>query len=212
MRNGSLWNNVVFEKEVIFHDFDFETSDLEFWGLETKHLKAHKFVWLGFFFFIIISQLRRLIELKFSQVCYFTYMLRYTNLWEDWSLTNTNSVHSVFNSLWPSLLDASGNCQRPVIILTSVSLHNASHNKPVKNIYSIGHQSCKRMMKEKTSLLQKLIVCFQMPKKGFRPEVFYHHTQTFWWEIIPLSQKLYVTSDGAVSHNVLTINSSSLLV
>ena len=95
-------------------------------------------------------------------------MLRYTNLWEDWSLTNTNSVHSVFNSLWPSLLDASGNCQRPVIILTSVSLHNASHNKPVKNIYSIGHQSCKRMMKEKTSLLQKLIVCFQMPKKGLQ--------------------------------------------
>ena len=30
MRNGSLWSNVVFEKEVIFHEFDFETSDLEF--------------------------------------------------------------------------------------------------------------------------------------------------------------------------------------
>ena len=28
--NGSLWSNVVFEKEVIFHEFDFETSDLEF--------------------------------------------------------------------------------------------------------------------------------------------------------------------------------------
>ena len=25
-----IWSNVVFEKEVIFHEFDFETSDLEF--------------------------------------------------------------------------------------------------------------------------------------------------------------------------------------
>ena len=29
MRNGSLWSDVVFEKEVIFHEFDFETSSLE---------------------------------------------------------------------------------------------------------------------------------------------------------------------------------------
>jgi hypothetical protein len=28
--NGSLWGYIVFEKEVIFHEFDFETSDLEF--------------------------------------------------------------------------------------------------------------------------------------------------------------------------------------
>ena len=30
VRNGSLWSDVVFEKEVIFHEFDFKTSDLEF--------------------------------------------------------------------------------------------------------------------------------------------------------------------------------------
>ena len=30
VRNGSLWGAVVFEKEVIFKEFDFETSDLEF--------------------------------------------------------------------------------------------------------------------------------------------------------------------------------------
>ena len=29
MRNGSLWSNVVFDKEVIFHGFDFENSELE---------------------------------------------------------------------------------------------------------------------------------------------------------------------------------------
>ena len=30
VRSGSLWSNVVFVKEVIFHKFDFETSSLEF--------------------------------------------------------------------------------------------------------------------------------------------------------------------------------------
>ena len=32
VRNGSLCRNVVFEKEVIFQDFDFETSELGFGG------------------------------------------------------------------------------------------------------------------------------------------------------------------------------------
>ena len=30
VRNGSLWSDVVFEKDVIFHEFDLENSDLEF--------------------------------------------------------------------------------------------------------------------------------------------------------------------------------------
>ena len=30
VRNSSLWSEVVFEKEVNFHEFDFETSSLEF--------------------------------------------------------------------------------------------------------------------------------------------------------------------------------------
>ena len=29
VRKGSLGSAIVFEKEVIFHEFDFETSDLE---------------------------------------------------------------------------------------------------------------------------------------------------------------------------------------
>ena len=55
MRNGSLWSEVVFEKEVIFREFDFEISDLDFWGLEIKHLKAYNFVWQGFFFLSLLS-------------------------------------------------------------------------------------------------------------------------------------------------------------
>ena len=30
MRNGSLWSNIVFETEVISHEFDFKTSELDF--------------------------------------------------------------------------------------------------------------------------------------------------------------------------------------
>ena len=42
------------------------------WGFEIKRLQAHNFVCVkGVFSFIVISQLRRPIELKFSKVCYF---------------------------------------------------------------------------------------------------------------------------------------------
>ena len=40
-------------QEVILRKFDFETSNLELiWGLEIKHLKAHKFVWQECFFYL----------------------------------------------------------------------------------------------------------------------------------------------------------------
>ena len=39
MRNSSLWSNIVFEKEVFFHKFDSDTSELD-WGLEIKHLES----------------------------------------------------------------------------------------------------------------------------------------------------------------------------
>ena len=42
-KNVSLWNNVVFKKEVIFR--------IRIWGLKIKRLKAHNFVWQGYFFF-----------------------------------------------------------------------------------------------------------------------------------------------------------------
>ena len=66
-RNGSLWSNVVYEKEVILHKFDFETSEFEF-KVSKSSIKAHNFVWSGVFAIIIISQLWPPTELKFSQV------------------------------------------------------------------------------------------------------------------------------------------------
>ena len=76
----TLWETApseVFEKEVIFHEFDFETSDIEFevskpsiWKHTTPCDKG------SLISFIIISQFRRPNELKFSQVFYSMHMLR----------------------------------------------------------------------------------------------------------------------------------------
>ena len=100
MRNGSLWSDVIFEKEVIFHEFDLETSDLEFEVTKSSIWKHTTSCDQGVFSNIIISQLWRPIELKFSQVCYFMHMLRYTK-WEDWSLTITNTAHVFKPTAYP---------------------------------------------------------------------------------------------------------------
>ena len=56
MRNGSLWNrhNVVFEKEVNFHQFDFKTSVLEFEVSKSSIWKHTTSCDKGGFSFIII--------------------------------------------------------------------------------------------------------------------------------------------------------------
>ena len=61
----------VFEKELILHEFDFETSDLEIEVSKSSIWKHTTSCDKGVFSFIIISQLRRPIELIFSQVVYF---------------------------------------------------------------------------------------------------------------------------------------------
>ena len=64
MRNGSLWNDVVFEKEGIFHEFDFKTSDLEFEVSTSSIWKHTTSCDKGVFSSIInISQLGQPIEL-----------------------------------------------------------------------------------------------------------------------------------------------------
>ena len=44
VRNGSLRSDVVFEKQVIFHEFDVETSSLELKVSKSSIMKAHNFV------------------------------------------------------------------------------------------------------------------------------------------------------------------------
>ena len=55
MRNGSLWSTAFFETEVIFHEFDFETSDLEFEVSKSSILNAHNFVRQGCFYLSLLS-------------------------------------------------------------------------------------------------------------------------------------------------------------
>ena len=63
VRNGSLWSNF---QQIWFRDLKFriEVSKSSIW----KHTTSCD---QGFFSFIVISQLRWPIELKFSQICYF---------------------------------------------------------------------------------------------------------------------------------------------
>ena len=69
MRNGSLLSGVVFEIEVIFHEFDFETSDLEIEGSKpSTQLRVTRLFFL--------SLLPRNFDDRLSSI------LRYTK-WED---------------------------------------------------------------------------------------------------------------------------------
>ena len=117
MRNGSLWSNVVFEKEVTFDELDFETSYLDLEVLKSSIWKHTTLCDKGVFSFIIMSQLRQPIDLKFSQVCYFIHMLRYIE-WEDWSLTITNSVQCLQTG--PQLPVTSGKLWPPLVAKTYV--------------------------------------------------------------------------------------------
>ena len=80
------WSNVVFEKEVIFHKFDFETSELDF---EVSKSSIWKHTTSCVFSFIIISQLRRPIEVKRSQVFLF---YAYVEIQQVRRLSSVNSV------------------------------------------------------------------------------------------------------------------------
>ena len=62
MRNGSLWINVVFEKEVISH------SNIE--RLQVCKCKRTNLCNKGVLYFTILMQLRWPIESKFSEICY----------------------------------------------------------------------------------------------------------------------------------------------
>ena len=77
---------------------DFEVPKSSIW----KHTTSCD---MNVFSFIIISQLRRPIEFKLSQVCYFmhTCMLRY-NKCEDWSMTITKCVQCLWVQVFTGLL------------------------------------------------------------------------------------------------------------
>ena len=113
---------------VIFHEFGFETSSLEFEVSKSSIGKHTTSCDEGnFSSFIVVSQPRRPIEFKFSQVCYwdhgaipfYSYMLRYTKL-EDWFLT-TKSVHC----LNKSILEMRSTSQPNAVCIDTFFLHKS---------------------------------------------------------------------------------------
>ena len=79
-------NGELLMEEVIFHEFDFETSELDFEASKSSIWKHTTLCDKGVFSYIIL-QLRRPVELKFSQVCYFMHICwdtasEKTGLWE----------------------------------------------------------------------------------------------------------------------------------
>ena len=89
MRNGSLWSGVVFEQEVTFHEFDFQTSSLEcevpkssIWKHTTSCDKG-----VLFFHSYLATPTTNQAQI-FTGFNYFMHMLRYSK-WEAWSLTIT---------------------------------------------------------------------------------------------------------------------------
>ena len=92
MRNSSLWSDVVFEKEVIFHEFDFETSRLEFEVSKSSIWKHTTSCDKGVFFFhsYLATPTTNWAQI-FTGLLFYAYVERYTK-WEDWSLTIINSV------------------------------------------------------------------------------------------------------------------------
>ena len=72
----------VFEKEIILatkiFEFDFETSELDFEVPKSSIRKHATLCDKDVLSSIIISQLQRPNDFKFSQVCYFMQMLKYT--------------------------------------------------------------------------------------------------------------------------------------
>ena len=55
MRNGSLWSNVDFQREVIFHEFDLKTSELDF-EVSNSSIWKHTLRVKRVFFLLLLSR------------------------------------------------------------------------------------------------------------------------------------------------------------
>ena len=114
VRNCSLWSNVDFQKEEIFREFDFETSELEFEIPKSSVYKHTTSCDKGVFVSIIISQLQRPIE--FTNFHSFFLFCAYVKIHQVRRLVfdNNQYVQCVFNpeqkyqgftsSLWESAI------------------------------------------------------------------------------------------------------------
>ena len=106
MRNSSPWSNSVFEKEVIFHQFDFETSYLEFEVSISSIWKHTTSCDKGFFLYYYLATLTTDWAQIFTSFVILCIMLKY-NEWEDWFLTITSVFNQTFHLFltWTQKID-----------------------------------------------------------------------------------------------------------
>ena len=118
VQKGSLWSNIVFEKEVISHS---TIKRLKAWSPLLEIWKLTNLCNKSVFSFIILSQLRWPIESTFSQICYFMHMwdtnvhyYYYLVLIKLLCLTvNVRVFHVIHNALLDSRREDSS--QRPFV-------------------------------------------------------------------------------------------------
>ena len=97
VRNGSLWSNVVFEKQAIFHELDFETSDLELRSRNQASASAQLYVTRVFFLSLLSRNFNDRLSSNFHRfvilcICWDTPNVK-TSLWQ---LPNEN----LFTTHW----------------------------------------------------------------------------------------------------------------
>ena len=69
---------------------------IRFWGFKFKHLNAHNFVWQGCFFFHSYIATSTTIWAQIFTGLFYAYV-EIHQVWEDWSLTITNSVQCLYS-------------------------------------------------------------------------------------------------------------------
>ena len=87
-----------------FHRICFRDLRVRFWGREIMHYESTK-LGMGVFSFLVTSQFRRPIELKFSQICYFMIFVDSYTLSEKIGLWNfTKGVNLSLSKLLTELI------------------------------------------------------------------------------------------------------------
>ena len=135
VRNRALWSNVVFKKEVIFHEFDLETSDLEFEVSKSS-------IW------------------KHTSSCFFFHTNSYLTTPVDQSSSNFHRF-VIWCVCWDKTLDTIGNCQRPVFSLGVTPSENTGlwQLPKVSNVFKTLTEEATLIL-----LFPLLLFCHSMPK------------------------------------------------
>ena len=192
------WSNIVFKKEVIFHwNILIWVRDLRirFWGLKIKHLIAHNIMWM--FFLLLLSRNNQL-SLNFHR------FVRYVEIHQVRRLVFDN--YQLLSSGFEAM-DPFGICQRPVS-WRGVSRHMQKNINPWK-FWSRFVIQVARNNERKNIFVAQISMCFRMPEKDFRPEIFFKF-KYFSEKLTSFSKTMLLRRESVPTMFYTIINSSPL--